>query len=447
MDNKYIAVIELGSSRIKGAVASIDPTGRVSLMAIEEEPLINAVRHGMIKNVESVGRAISTILRKLDNRIAPHKIRAVHVSLGGRSLCSTPSHVSNRFPTETEITDDILRRLLEEAGRTAMPGREIVAVSPCEFHIDGARADNPVGVPGTHVEADVTLLSCRPHLKNRITAVLVDRLQLEVADYSIRQLAEADVALSNEDKQLGCVFVDFGAETTTVSIYRGGCLRYLATLPLGSRNITRDLMSLNYMEEKAEEIKITASNAPTSEASPEQESINNYIAARTAEIIANIKEQIKLAGFTEADLPRGIVIVGGGKKLKGFVNKLSESCHMEVREGYPRDLHNLEIVDTRVKAADHIDIIGVMMDAASKAIDCAPTPVTEGVEVEPAPEPIVEKTPSKQTKPTEEKKTVEVQEQDTIKPKKKSGRSWIKAIGDKLFSEGDDFFDSDDDDE
>ena len=57
------------------------------------------------------------------------------------------------------------------------------------------------------------------------------------------------------------MLVDMGAETTTVTIYRKGCLRYFATLPFGGRNITRDITSLNVLEENAEDIKITSGNA------------------------------------------------------------------------------------------------------------------------------------------------------------------------------------------
>ena len=53
----------------------------------------------------------------------------------------------------------------------------------------------------------------------------------------------------------------FGAETTTVSIYKNDVLIYLATIPVGSRNITKDITALNILEERAEEIKKSVGNA------------------------------------------------------------------------------------------------------------------------------------------------------------------------------------------
>ena len=43
--------------------------------------------------------------------------------------------------------------------------------------------------------------------------------------------------------------------------------------------------------------------------------INNYVHARTDEIIANIMAQLEYAGVDDSELPGGIVVVGGGARL------------------------------------------------------------------------------------------------------------------------------------
>jgi hypothetical protein len=50
--------------------------------------------------------------------------------------------------------------------------------------------------------------------------------------------------LNDAQKNSGCVLVDIGADTTTVSIYKSKLLRFLSVIPLGSDNITKDIMSL-----------------------------------------------------------------------------------------------------------------------------------------------------------------------------------------------------------
>ncbi len=54
----------------------------------------------------------------------------------------------------------------------------------------------------------------------------------------------AEVVLAEGEKRAGCAFVDFGADTTTISIYKNNILRFLTVLPLGGNAITRDVTTL-----------------------------------------------------------------------------------------------------------------------------------------------------------------------------------------------------------
>ena len=81
-----------------------------------------------------------------------------------------------------------------------------------------------------------------------------------------------------------------------------------------------DLCSLNYTEERAEDIKKSIGNAMPQEGTKRRNAgdgidyteVNNYVHARADEIVANIMAQPEYAGMRDTDLPGGIVIVGGG---------------------------------------------------------------------------------------------------------------------------------------
>ena len=76
-------------------------------------------------------------------------------------------------------------------------------------------------------------------------------------------LALADAVLSEAEKRGGCVLVDFGADTTTVSVYYKNILRHLAVIPLGGNNITKDIASLQMEEKDAETMKLKYGSAFT----------------------------------------------------------------------------------------------------------------------------------------------------------------------------------------
>lgn len=130
----------------------------------------------------------------------------------------------------------------------------------------------------------------------------------------ISPLVTADAVLTESERRSGCALIDFGADTSTISIYKNNILRFLTVLPLGGNSITHDLVSLQMEEEEAERLKIRYGNAFYEEEEGEEPAtcqledgnrtielgkLNNIIEARTEEIIANVWNQIQLSGYDD----------------------------------------------------------------------------------------------------------------------------------------------------
>lgn len=390
MDEKTIIALEIGSSKIKGAIGTVATDGALNVTAVEEEPIIDIVRYGMIRNIFETAQAVRNVITRLEQRETPRKVQSVYLSIGGRSLISQTVEKERRLPVESIITKEIIDDITSEVLESPLHDRTIVGASPRELLIDNTVTPRPIGVMGSHIQARFNLISCRTQMMRNLAVVVEEKLGLKMADTFVRPLAIADLVLLNDEKKLGCMLVDFGAETTTVAIYRGGALIHLAVLPMGSRNITRDIASLNYLEEQAEEIKKTSGSAiPTpadpaaSPQSPDMVTINNYVAARASEIILNICEQIKYAGLTPDRLPHGIIIVGRGSRLARFNQRLEQMSGLKVRTGVPG---RLRILDGRIQVADSVDVLAILAAAArNQPVEClspAPQPIAQ-----PAPQP------------------------------------------------------------
>lgn len=384
MSDRYIVAIEIGSSKIRGAVAIADEAGMVDVIASEEEKLIDSVRYGCIQNVD-VSNAVSRVCERLEAypRLDDGKITGIYVGLGGKSLSSKIVEVSTSLPAEMEITRQLIDDLKTKAEALVTGGRDVADVVPVRFTVDNKTQVNPVGSYGQQLGARMAVISCIPQIKRMLRRVIGERLGLHINGYIVRPLAEAAMALTDDERRLGCMFVDFGAETTTVAIYKNGTPVYLVTLPMGSRNITLDLTSLNYIEERAEEIKRTSGNAMPQEGVRRQladgidyTEVNNYVHARAAEIIQNILAQIEYAGMKAADLPGGIIIVGGGSRLHGFNDLLNKQGKMKVRVGSVQG--PIRISDGSIHPAMNLDVISILL-AASKLPDaeCVVFPASE----------------------------------------------------------------------
>ena len=377
MEDKYIVALEIGSSKIKGAIGTVDASGTLSVKTVEEERLIDSVRYGCILNVLETATAIRTVLNRLEQREPQRKITGVYVAVGGRSLMSQEIEIERSLSSEMEITNALINDITDEALSNQLHERTIVGVSPKEFRVDNFPAPRVVGMFGSHISARLNLISCRDQLMRKLNMVLDERLHITINDLFVRPLAEADLVLYPEEKRQGCMFVDCGADTTTVAIYKNGVLMYLSTIPMGSRHITRDITALNILEERAEDLKIQGGNALTNSDSSNMVhnvagvdfvQINNYVAARAGEIVANVNEQIKYAGLSPDKLPGGIVLVGRGAKLNGFDRRLANITTMNVRFGSPTN--RIRILDGRLNGSDHVDVISILAAAAKEKNVC-----------------------------------------------------------------------------
>lgn len=379
MDDKHIVAIEIGSSKIRGALASIDNTGVLNILAVQEERIAaDSVRYGQVKNTDEVSEKIDSICAKLEKTriIQPRNIVSAYVGLSGYTIGASLYSETLHFENDTDINISTIKQLKDNIAARSN-SKEIYEFLPYEYQVDNETTLSPVGRIGHSIKGTFAAIEGAPSIKSIINRVFGERLDMQVNGYIVSALAQANMVLTPEEKQLGCMFVDFGCETTTVLIFKKGILRYMVTLPMGSRNITRDLVSLNYLEEHAESIIRSVGITSASENAAHQSGLhtieqpesNSYISARAGEIIANVIANIEYAGLTPSDLPSGIVIVGGGARLKGLPEMAASQSNMKVRTGTtPR---NIRISDAAISADDITDVVALLIAAAERnPVDC-----------------------------------------------------------------------------
>ncbi len=438
MEERYIAAIEISSSKVIGAIGKTDGKGRLDVIAVEQERGVEAVRHGVIQNLEETSMRINSIIQKLQrrNNIAPKKITGVYVGLSGRSMRSITARASVSLPEESEITENVLDRLRQQALDSAVDHTlEVIDAVPRNYRIDGRDTTSPKGMLGSDISATFDLVVCRPELKRNIMRTIHDKLNLRINGFIVTALATGALIPSREEKRLGCMLVDMGAETTTVTIYKNGSLCYFATLPLGGRNITRDITTLNMLEERAEELKMT-NGVATPRSTPTSiirdgiklSDVDNRVLARAGEIVANVVEQIEYAGLKSNELPGGIIVIGGGSRLNQMDQLLQQESNMNVRRGKLPEY--VELTDIKGKGSELMEVVSILYAGATHSnAECLET-VKE------------EKLPVTGEAPDEGDEENSEREQGAKRPKKPS---WFDKFGDKLaglFTGGEDDSDS-----
>ena len=342
--NDLIVAIELGSSKIAGAVGRRCADGGLQVLAYASEPASGFVRRGVVYNIDQTAQCLSNLINCLEPELRNATIEQVYVGVGGYTLHSERNTVVRTFEEETRVSAPIVTDMEEENAAKQYPGHDMLMMVSQEYKIGNNLINDPVGVNCTQVEGNYLNILARTSVMHN-TAKSFEIAKINIADTSIPPLVAANVLLTENERRQGCVLVDFGADTTTLSVYKGGNLRFLTVIPMGGQSITRDLCSLQLDEQEAERLKCEYGLVPPTSGdetimldanrSIELRNVYDVIEARFEEIVLNVCAQIEASGYTEKQLLAGVVCCGGGINLKGFEKAISQKPLMsKVRLAY-----------------------------------------------------------------------------------------------------------------
>ena len=438
----FIAAIDLGTSHMVGMVGTKNATGALSIIAYEVENSGTCIRRGCVYNVKETASKIKRLILKLENKLGGTKIGQVYVGLGGQSLRSIEHTVCKVLGTEGVVTEEIIDSLYQECKDYRPDMLTVLDVVSPSYFLDDKPESNPVGVPCSRIEARYKLIVGRPSLKLNIVNSISEQAKIEIAGILVSPLALGDVVLSDNEKDLGCALIGFGAGVTTISVYKGGKLASLSVVPFGGNLITKDITNLRVVESEAERLKITYGSAKADRDNDMtiQVSLADGMGLReiklaelngVIEILENVYARLEATGLMSV-LGAGIVITGGGAALKNLPAVMSERLKMEVRYSAVRkgvvasgDL----VVASNPEYAVAVGLLAKGTKNCALYIPPKPEPKPEPkVELEPTVEPIVEPEPIKE-KPKKEKKE---KKGFGWKPK-----TWIDTFGKTLFDDDD----------
>ena len=338
---EFIAAIELGSSKITGVAGRKNSDGSMQILAYAQEDSSTFIRKGVIFNLDKTAQSLTSIINRLEGELK-NSIAKVYVGIGGQSLRTVRNVVSRDLEEEAIISEELVSAIGDENIAIPVVDMDILDVAPQEYKVGNNLQANPVGLVGSHIEGRFLNIVARASVRKNLEHCF-QQAKIDIAEQLIAPLVTANAVLTESERRSGCALVDFGADTTTISVYKNNILRFLTVLPLGGNSITRDITTLQMEEEEAERLKKTYGDALYEE-EPEQEEatckldddsriikvadLNNIIEARAEEIIAKVWYQIQLSGFDDK-LLAGIIMTGGATNLKNLEEMLRKRSKIE----------------------------------------------------------------------------------------------------------------------
>lgn len=377
--SRYAVGIDIGTKTVRCVVGHIDPTTGVPKIVGVGSASNSGMRKGIVSNLSGPAAAIDKAL-EVAERMSGHQVNEATLSINGSHILSTRADgmvaVSSH---EGEVTHDDIVRLEEVATTGKVPAnREILNLVPHAYRLDGQdNIKDPIGMTGTRLEIRANIVSgLVPHINNL-------RKSAEMANVAANSivpsvLAGARAVLNESQIENGVAVIDLGGSTTSIAVYEEGDLQYVSVLPVGAQNATNDLaIGLKTDPEIAEVVKVTHAQLDEKASGKvevehekktyefSQKDVHEAIGARYEEIFESIAKEIKEAGGV-GRLPSGVVLVGGGAKIKGIVEFAKKQLGVAARLGKPTGYAGVsdEVKDPRYSAA-----IGLLLIDADGGFD------------------------------------------------------------------------------
>jgi cell division protein FtsA len=342
----YVVAIDLGSSKIVGCLGKKNSDGKIEILSMDQIPVHAEVRRGVVHNIEEVSRSIQDLIQLLSNHPeSTCKIDQVYLGLNGYTIRTVGVSSTTYLSGEELVNEHHLDELSDDAQTQIPENLDVMDIFPQEFLVDGKVDTSPVGSMPQRVEGHYKIVGGKSTIMRNLDACF-DRLPV-LHETILGPVASAEAVLRSEDKSKGSVSIDFGADTTSICIYKGNIVRYVSVLPFGGNNISKDLLQLNIDEEEAEVYKLNKGTAihyaeqniqdlqdnELEKMSDFDKEANDIMVARIEEIVENIWAQIRFSGIDPLKLTEGLVLTGGGSQIRDLVGLLIKKTGMPVRIG------------------------------------------------------------------------------------------------------------------
>ena len=339
MAKEFVVAIELGSSKITGIAGKKNLDGSIQVLALVKEDSTQCIRKGVIYNIDKTCACITNIIKRLKTQLRT-EITHVYVGFGGQSIRSLKNTIVKELPNQEVVTQQMVDEMMDTNRTMSYPEQEILYAATQEYKVDTQYQLDPVGIPCKRLEGNILNILWRKAFYKNLNKCF-ETAGIAIAEMLLTPLMLANSVLTESEKRAGCVLIDLGADTTTVSVYHKNILRHLVVIPLGGNNITRDIASLQMEESNAERLKIEFGSAYTENGDIDNDKkipidqdrlVENrrfveIVEARIQEIIENAWYQVPSEYVDK--IPGGIILTGGGSNLRNIERAFRNFTHVE----------------------------------------------------------------------------------------------------------------------
>lgn len=391
--DKVFGALDIGSSKVSAIIIGRTDNGQLLVLGTGQRAS-EGVKRGYITDMQRTEQAVREAVEQAE-RLAGTSIDQVHVGCTSGGLSSSIAKVEVAIGGG-RIEEDDVDHLLAAGRETIQPnGRLVLHAQPALYTLDGAAGvKKPVGLHAERLGVDIHVVFADGAPVRNID-LTVCAAHLGVANVIASPIAAGTACLGEEEKELGVALIEMGASVTNISLYAGGMLVGLFTIPFGGADITDSIASaFGLRRNEAERIKCFHGSATSSPRDnhdmidlrvPDEDSklmgnsdsasddrhritraqLVSVIRQPLDYLIGEINKGLKELGFSGAQGQR-IVLTGGCAELRGLAEHMQGALGRTVRVGKPKGLAGLPEAHSGPAFAT---LAGLALYAANEPLD------------------------------------------------------------------------------
>lgn len=346
-----LVAIDLGSQSVRAMAAEMTEGGLLRVIGVESSSKFDCVKKGIVVNTTDAGYMINEVLKLLSNRIRVEALPTTFICVGGRTMQIVPVCSKRDQIRKREITQQLLDTMETECKQkieAKNPDVAVLDLVPYFYKLDGIEQDElpTMNQQAALVEAHFIAFVGKKELEQKVLDSM-NRSGKRLEHMYVRPDSLLTAIASDDDMEKGCAILDLGAQTTTLTVYKGNQYLYNKVVPIGGYDITRDIEQIGVSLAYAEQLKckygwacarlvptnnrfrIPAPGMPQGEVALLATELADIISARLEQIITPLMEVLN----KEADRFKILYVTGGGAMLQGIIEYLQSKTPIQVMYG------------------------------------------------------------------------------------------------------------------
>lgn len=351
---RLVAAVDLGSSRVVAIIGEVTGDAHswgLRILGIATEPS-NGLRRGVIRDFDEVVRAVRKSLTDAE-RMAGIEVGTVDVGVAGELVAHRISHGTASIHGSEVRTADLARVIDIASDVSFGHDQELLHAIAHDHRVDAQPGfADPIGMAGDSLSVEVYLVTARSSALAHIRRA-VEKAGWHVGEFVLEPIAASLSVLTPDERETGAVLLEFGAGSTSMSIFQGGKLRHVVALRFAGGHVTSDLVhGLQVTQADAERLKVDF-GAAYEPMVPENEVVElasvggqgvrhaprrliaHIMHMRLQEVAELAYDEVARAGYTMGALPGGVILSGAGAAAPGMVELVRDVFAAPVRLGVP----------------------------------------------------------------------------------------------------------------